>query len=457
MSRLGRSRTYHILVAATSLCFCIMLPGTSTKSPWSNLGKMFIPVVILLVDSAIRFVVFGMKGLLSKADYIAAGISGNLFLFNFVFVASSVMRLAPVLSLAFAIRCIVAVQHSVTFKESFRPVLRRYVVERHKRESGRPSASSTVELDLCFITSRIVVVSKGSLTNPEHTFLEDKYSNFLKNLPSVSSCEILPLASVTTIVESAVFHMFSNPVNVISINTPEGDCNSVLLVCAILLRTGAVRPLTAAAALRHYLSTRYVVTPDADRILPKCLMSQLRIFEQIMARNASTEFLKSLSSSTQSQFSLKRVTLSHFNAEAFTDLRLSIVDVETGKVHTSGVAPSATSSSLTFLCPSKLGQDTLFVFEDGAADLPLFKLYVHSVFHLQKDIASTCTHHFVTSTDVCDHWTSRTRGVGARIEVTATATDSSDLSVEPKNVIEEVDRELLLLPTYSASTASVLV
>jgi hypothetical protein len=313
------------------------------------------------------------------------------------------------------------------------PILKRIVVERGKEP-----------LSLCYVTSRIIMVSQTSLSSKEQIFLESKYSNFLKHLPSPNPSEISPLATVSAIVETAVQHLFSNPINVVSISAPPDDVMSILVISCLLLRTGVVNPPTALKALKHMSTQRYSNRPSPERLLPKCLLSQLGIFEQIMTRPASKERIIG-----RDQFWFKRVVISNFDAEGFSDLRLSLCDVETGEVIVEDVSPSVSTNSITFIGKGSLGSDTVMVLSGSDGDVVL-KTYFHSGFHLERALASTSTYHYITSTDDCDHWSGKLKNVTARIEILASS-DGQHINIDEKNI----NRDLLFLPpTYSKQSSN---
>lgn len=418
-------RTIHrILIIGFSRVAFSDLPKGVQKLFWGLLLSQF----VLYVGSLVCFWKASMSPIISEAiegsvGYFrlrALGLYAGL-LVCFIFGST---RLGPLLD---------------RIRNAFTPSLRRLVVD---RQGGKR------ELDICYITSRIVVVSQLSLSNPETTYLESQYSNFLKHLPSPADGQLVPLSTLSTIVETAVHHLFSNPVNIVSINTPGGDANSVLIVCALLLRTGAVHPPTAENAVRHFARQRFTSPPSLNMILPNLLLVQLRIFESIMTKQASREFL----ADSSSRFALKRVSLSHFDSEKFSDIRLSVVDVDSGTVVADSVTPSVSTHGLTFVCSPWIGSDSLFVFKEVHGDTPLFKLYMHAGFHLKRAVASTSVHHYVSNTDSCDHWSERTKGLSARIEVAATPEDS-DSESKPK-FDEFIDRQLLSLPTMYAPAPS---
>ena len=418
-------RTIHrILIIGFSRLAFSDLPKGVYKLFWGLLLSQFVLYVVLLVyfwkASMSPIISEAIEGSVGYFRLRALGLYAGL-LMCFIFAST---RLGPLLD---------------RIRIAFAPSLRRLVVYRQgiKRE-----------LDICFITSRIVVVSQASLSNPETTYLESQYSNFLKHLPSPADGQVVPLSTLSTIVDTAVQHLFSNPVNIVSINTPGGDANSVLIVCALLLRTGAVHPPTAENGMRHFARRRFTSSPSLNMILPNLLMTQLRIFESIMTKQASREFL----ADSSRKFALKRVSLSHFDSEKFSDIRLSVVDVASGKVVADTITPSVSTHGLTFVCSPCIGSDSLFVFKQVQGDAPLFKLYMHAGFHLTRPVASTSVYHYVSNTDSSDHWSARTKGISARIEVVATPLENNSES-KPKRD-EFIDWELLNLPTMYAPAPS---
>jgi hypothetical protein len=294
------------------------------------------------------------------------------------------------------------------------------------------------ELDISYITPRIVAVSRTSLSSPEHVFLQEKYSNFLKTLPQLEQTELSPLSLILSIAESAAAHHFSNPVNVVCLVTPMGDPNAVLLMCAILLRVGSVYPRTAVNALDLFVKQRFSIEPDRDSLLPKCLESQLDIFERIMTRTAEHPAL------TLPQMFMKRVVLSNLDTESVSNLQLAIVDVESGEIREENISASASPTSLTFVCTSPMGDDTLFVFSQE--EQILSKLYVNSKFHFSRMIASSSSFHHVSSFERCDHWADRFRRSSARIEIVVGSV--SEFPSESKPSQSRKDKTLLSVPPF---------
>lgn len=434
ISRLARSRAYHILTSGVSLSVCLF-------SPYAFKGSVSIPIWVsvfvgaLSVDALLRYIVFGINSTLATVDLVATSICANFVIFDAVFVSGKLMGLQNILVVASMLRCIVAGQHSVTYKRAIKPVPRKLVVE----ERPSTSQSSKKELDLSYITSRIVAVSKSSFSSPEHVFLESKYANFLKCLPQLESDSINPLSTIGALADSAARHLLGNPVNVVSVITCGGDPNGVLVVCAILLRMGSVYPRTARNALNLFIRQRYVIEPDRDSLLPKCLASQLGMLESKMAGTTPQE----------NALYLKRVVVSDFSAEDALDLRLSIVDIGTGRVLEDTIAPSVSSTSLTFVCgASLLGEDSILVFSsDQTADPVISKLYVNTKHHFERIIASTWAFHFVSSFENCDHWAPwRFKNSSARIELVAsTESDNIGNRASGKNRYEKA---LLQIPPF---------
>ena len=430
VARLAASRLYYLIWALSALFVSLMLARRETGKTFGSFTQFCI-LSLLGSDAVLRWLAFGAPNMLGLIDFVLTGLCANVYVFNMSFSWIASVNLVPLLSVAFAIRCVVSAQQYVTLRESVKPVPRRFCVEETSAGQKRKKF-----LDICYVTSRIISVSKGSLVNEEHEFLESKYSNFLKSLPSLPTGEVASLGTVATIVESAVVHLFSNPVNVVSVNTPMGDSNSMLLICALLLRTGAAR--SAQAAVDMYLSQRFLVYPDAQKLFPATLMSQLKIFETIMIRSASREFMSALVS--DSRFSVKRVVISQLDASQFLDLRLAVVEVESGRVFSHNITPSSSGSSLTYICNVNVSEDTLFVLTDSQ-DRPVAKFYMHAKFHLVKNIASQSSYHFVVHE--VDRWSSRLES--ARIEVWAAVSDP-DSPRDSKPSLPHIDKDLLSLP-----------
>jgi hypothetical protein len=269
------------------------------------------------------------------------------------------------------------------------------------------------------------------------TFLECKYSNFLRTLPSLPEGNLSALAAVATVVEAGVSHLFSNPVNVVAINTT--DLNEVLVACALLLRTGAVASGKARAALDMFLSQRYVVKPDSYQFLPQVLFSQLEIFQRIMTKSASRNFVDASVTSERNGWELRRVTISQIDAQSWAETRLTVVEVDSGKLWLRNILPSISSpTSVTFACVSDISCDSLFVFSRESI---LTKVYMNATFHLERAIASQSSYHYTLSLDECDRW-SPSFPVSGKLQITATAKLAYS-EESPKNKNYVFDKEML--------------
>lgn len=424
------SRTYHLLGAIFALFLSLTFAIRDNRTGLGSLTQFWL-LALLGVDATLRWSSFGLHSTLALTDVIITSLSVNVYVFNLSFSWIANVNVVPILSVAFAVRCIVSAQQYVSLRELVRALPRRFYIE--DTTSGRKTKKC---LEICYVTSRIICVSKGSLVSEEHEFLESKYSNFLKSLPSPRCGEICPLSTLATIVESAVVHLFSNPVNVVCINTPVGDSNATLIACGLLLRTGAAR--SATAAVNMYLKQRYLVHPEAEKFIPSTLFSQLKIFETIMVRSASKELVSAQSSDRQ--YMIKRIVVSQLDASQNLDLRLAVVEIESGKIFAHNIYPSSSASSLTFLCNCTVAEDTLFVLSDGSGR-PVAKFYMNAKFHLEKIVASQSGYHYVVS--CYDKWTPRLDSV--RVEVTASLTEP-DSPGDRKLTNSLIDKELLLLP-----------
>lgn len=439
MSRLCRSRTYHIAVSGVFLVVCLF-------SPYSFQGSITIPfwvpitVAILSIDAVVRYFVFGLHTILGIVDVVATSICANFVLFDAIFAEGNLSGLRSIIVAAAMLRCIMAAQHSISYKSAIQPVTRKLLVE-EKSHSGCLSAN-TLELDLCFLTSRVVVVSKSSLSSAEHVFLEAKYSNFLRRLPQLDPGSICSVSVILSIVESAARHLFSNPVNVVSVIATPGDPCGVLIACAILLRVGIVYPRTSGKAIDHFLKQRFAIEPYRESLLPKCLESQLGIIETIMTRKLEPADIVS-------HWYLKRVVLSNFDPESFLDLKLLVIDIDSGEVVGESISASATASSLTFICTAiSMRGDALFILLID--DEVVSKLYVNPDFHFERVIASNSSFHYVSSTEQCDHWADRRFSLSrssARIEIVAS--QNPEVDAKPGSVAHRIDKSLLQIPSFA--------
>lgn len=438
ISGLITSRRYNALVAISSLFLCAWVSSVYHFLPYPVVFGS--SVVFLVFDASVRSLIFGIDGWIDFLNVVLTAALVVCSVFDFIFSSVAYVNIQPVLSGAYAIRAAVAVQHFVLRGDAIQPMLRKLTIADTSNDK-----KSSRDLDICYITSRIIALGRPSLSSPEHSFLESKYSNFLRHLPILEPGIIPSLSSLATVIEGAVFHLFCNPVNVVSVSAPSGDMNAVLVICALLLRTGAVPYGSATQSLQIYLSQRYVIAPHMSRIVSKNQLSQLRIFERIITRAANRNLLESISASAMQLWQLKRVVISQLDASVFLDLRLTVLDVESGKILAQNVSPSSSGTSLTFLCPTGLKSDSLFVFTESGSGSVVFKLYVSSTFHFERTLASQSSYHYVVSSDDCDHWTRRFSNVSARIEITA-STDESDFAGGMKPGSDFIDKELLALP-----------
>ena len=416
---LGRSRSYHWVVALISLVYCIVLPGSVIEWLSEHFYAELFAVILLSIDSLIRYQAFGNVSLLSSIDYAMCAISVNLLIFELVFQSFVLVRLTTVLSFACAMRAIIAVQHSIVFNDALSPVFRKLVV------------SDIGQLDICYVTSRIIVISKISLSTEESRFLEDRHSSLLKSLAVPYTNEILSLSALSSIVDSAIRHLFSNTAHLVSINAPLGDSTPILVVCCLLIRTGAASSVSRAIQL--YMNQMYLVSPLIENLLCKSQISQMHLF-------ACTTPVMNF------PMILRRVCLSQFDATKFPNLRITIVDIDTGgNVLAREISPSSSScTSVTFNLPDPLpiGKDTFVIFSDNTS-FRLFALYMNSEYHLVRLLASsTGVYHYVASIDDCDHYRPTTKGMGARIEIVAQVRNEDEFLFSKK----DLDPEFLTLP-----------
>ena len=408
----------------------------------STLTLMFL-VAWLISDAGLRYAEIGLTGWIDFLNVILSGASLTCFAFDLVFGSIAYVSMQPVLSSAFALRAVVAVQHFVLYRKSVQPVLRRLVVEESSRGLNRnETLKISKELNICYITSRIIAVSSNSHSSSEMNFLQHKYSNFMRALPTLGDNGISSLSSIGTVVEAGISHLFSNPVNVVVVHSGAHDPNAVLLICSLLLRAGAVHSGKAVPALELFLSQRYVVRPVVDTFLPRILYSQLKIFETIMTRSASRNFLEASSASDQGLWQLRRLVISQVDAQTLTDIRLTVVEIDSGKLLARNIAPNVLSpSSVSFQRPVNLGSDTLFVFTTIDNHV-LLKAYMNTSFHLERAVASQSTYQYVLGFDDCDCWDSRLSGLSGRIQVVASL-ESAVEETKETNVPYVYDKDLL--------------
>ena len=458
--RLGRSRTYHATIALIAISYCILLPRSAADWISEQIFAQCFAAGLLVTDSGIRFLSFGNASLLTSVDYALSAICVNILVFEILFQSFAVISLTSVLSFACATRAVVAIHHCIVYKDSFKPQLRRLVVNSVIHDSPPPGGArrksvTRMDLDLCYVTSRIIAVSKNALSSQESSFLDQKHSSLLKSLAVPYTNEILPLAALNSIVDSAVRHLFSNSASVVSVNTPAGDSTPVLVLVCLLIRTGAVSPPTASRALSYLLKQRYVITPATETVLSASQYSQLKIFEKIMTtRSAPPDWLGTLD--LNQKWTLRRVTLSQFDASKFSDLLLTVVDVSTGTVFGRDLAASVSSGSVSFSVACKIGSDTFLVFTDSGTGKRQFAHYFNSNFHLVRSIAMKTTFNHVSTTDDSEHYSTRMKGVGARLEVLAQSDDRGDVRAAKSCLTTDIDRDLLALPIGGAGINSLV-
>ena len=418
----GGSRVYHITVAAVSLVYCIVLPGSVIDWIGDHFTAQLFAVAMLAADSVIRIHTFGNSSILSSIDYAMSAIAVNLILFEIVFQSFTVIRLTMVLSIACALRAVVAVQHSLKDSVSGGK-LRAFVIV--------SSTGDKRELDLCYLTPRIIVIVKNALSTPESQYLEQKHSSLLKSLAVPYTNEILSLSSLCSIVDSAVRHLFSNCAHLVSVNAPLGDTNPVLVLCCLLLRTSIVS--TVAKATNYYTQHVYTFSPTAP-LLCKSQLAQLRIFQSLAVGTTSSG----------APSYITRLSVSQFDALTFANLLLSVVDIESGGNVLLRDLPGTVNSAgacIVYNVSTNVGPDTFFVFTDSNSGKRHFALYMNSKHHLVRAIASNSQYVFKTSTNDCDHYSEWMVGVGARIDIVATTDEHAD-----KKKIADIERDLLLLP-----------
>jgi hypothetical protein len=443
LGTLGRSRVYNGVIAGFSLLACMWLSSVSSERFMASYLTLMLLVVGLICDAGLRYSQIGLTGWIDFLNVILSGASLTCFIFDVVFGSIAYVSMQPVLSSAFALRAVVAVQHFVVYRKTVQPILRRLIVEESAWGSNRSEpVKTTRELNICYITSRIIAVSSSSHSSPEMNFLQLKYSNFLRALPTLADNAITSLSSIATVVEAGISHLFSNPVNVVVVLSGAVDPNAVLLICALLLRAGAVHSGRAKPALELFLSQRYVVRPDMPTFLPRILHSQLKIFETIMTKSASRNFLEACSASDQGLWQLRRVVISHVDAQSLTDIRLTVVDIDSGKLLARNISPNVLSpSSLSFQSLINLGPDTLLVFTTIDNHVVL-KAYMNASFHLERAIASQSTYQYVLGFEDCDCWDPRLSGLSGRIQVVASLESRSE-ETKASNVHHVYDKDLL--------------
>ena len=363
------------------------------------------------------------------------------------------------LSMALVIRSIVAFRDSFVCEPLSRPRMRRLVVESSCVPQAHAKAPQS-HLQICYVTSRILTVASPKSDSTESKFLELKYSSLLRSISSRSSSrQILPFASLTSSVELALSHLHSNPAHVVSVTTLSDDPSSVLLVCALLLRTGAISPpITAQRAVQFYLNACYEVQPDMQSLLPNTLMVQLKIFEKIMSLpNPSMQWLTDAANPSP-QFDLKRLVFTQFDPENLRNFSLCVVEL--GSEHVphrllvSDCTPSITSGSLTYLLSHHpQSSDLLFVLQNEVDDKIIF--YVNLNFHLVRMVAMNHTYHYTANMDtIADHSSLSTRSIGAQIELVAIQ-DQRDEKVST-SVQSSRCSELVELPNRSNTPCQIV-
>jgi hypothetical protein len=441
--RLGRSRLYHYLIAIFGITLSVL-------SQWDGVfridysGKFLLMILSVLgFDSIIRFYSFGSKGILNSVDFLFSLVVLNCGCFGVLFPGTLVMDIESLISLSFVIRTVVAIQHSIEYKNAFKPRLKRLLLDVNSTVVVplATSVGSKQYLDICYITSRIIVVSKASVDSLEQRFLEHKYASLLNSVSVPMRNSVSIFSQLSDQVDSLVSHLFANPAHVVSVTTPPNDSNPILLVCAVLIRTGAAT--TASRALQVFAENRFDIRPTSPELLiPRCLYSQLRIFESLTARRV-TEMIE-IPGGKVPDWHLKRIVFSQIDPNIFRDSRLCLVQIADGK-HAE-FTPSISSTSVTFTSPLVLTEpDIVFVILDDQGEKAM-SFYLNTLFNLTRIVAMQHSYHYVLNSDFdCDHF-GQFRGIGARIEIFASPCND-DLDGKPPVAAFPVDvEELLRLP-----------
>ena len=417
----GIYQIYNYGVAVASIGTSMMIARIDHGFP------KILPLIVLfyILDSLIRFRIFSIRGVLALIDTMFSAISTLTLILplsgDWVSIRSS-----EVLSMALLIRSIVAFRHSVVCESLARPRMKRLVVE----SSSIPQPNSKVStakthLQICYVTSRILTVSSPQSDSTENKFLEMKYASLLRSFSTRSSSrQVLSFSSISSLVESALTHLHSNPAHLVSVTTVPDDPSSSLIVCALLLRTGAIGPPpTAQRALQFYTNACFDVSPDILSLLPNTLMSQLKIFEKIMTLpNPSKQWLVDAANPSP-QFDLKRLVLTQFDPENLRNFSLCVVEIgadhSTHRLLISDCTPAITSGSLTYLLSHHpQTPDLLFILQNEVDDKIIF--YVNLNFHLVRMVAMNNTYHYTASMEmIADHSSLATHSIGPQIQLVA--------------------------------------
>ena len=414
----GVFRWYNYAVSA--LCFFTPLAqAISHSTALAFSASLFLYWYI--VDSLVRSRILPVHGLLGLIDSMFFLMSVTSLV---VEIFGSVLRFSNshFLGMALIIRSIVAFRHALSCETLARPRMKRLIVE----ASAIPSADTkghapNAQLQICYVTSRIIVVSNPIPDCVESRFLQLKYSSLLQSVSSFDS-SLCSFNSASDIVHSLLAHLHSNPANVVSVTVRPGDSTSILTVCALLIRSGAIgTPPTAARALQFYASTCYEVPPDVSTLLPKSQLCQLKFFEKIMTTSNPSKQWLSDAANPSPQFVLKRLVLSQFDPETLRNFSLTIIEVSDthSRMLVSDCTPSVTTGSLTYLLSHKPGTpDLVFVLENNEDNKIMF--YVNLNFDLTRIVAMNSTYHYTANMDsVADHYSLLTRSISPQIEIVA--------------------------------------
>ena len=403
-----------------------------------------------IADSIVRSRFFNLNGLLGLIDSMFILVStASLIVESF----GSPLRFtnSHFVGMALIIRSIIAFRHALACETLSRPRMKRLVVEASSiPQSDTKLQTTKTQLQICYVTSRIIIVSNPSSPSVESRFLELKYSSLLRSVPSFSS-SLCSFNHISETVHTCLAHLHSNSANVVSVAVPPGDSTSVLIVCALLLRSGAVgTPRTAVHALKFYASACYDVLPDLASLLPKTQLSQLKIFEKIMTTSTPSKQWLSDAANPSPQFILKRLVLSQFDPESLRNFYLSIIEISDNiaesKMLVSDCTPSMTTGSLTYLLSHRPAtSDLAFVLENDQDDRIVFLVNLN--FDLVRMIAMNNTYHFSATMDsVADHYTLMTRSISPKIELIATTVSEEGEGKVITSVYSDRCAELLRLP-----------
>ncbi len=435
-TRLGTYRSFHMTIAIISAVHALLL-SVGIGPPYRlSVVHQFFCVCFLGIDALIRLWCFGNQGLIRSVDYLFTSILVNVGVLDLVFPSFEVVDLPALLSLAFAMRASVAGLDWMTVsKRATVPAFRKLVVETQK---GNMSAS----LGICFISPRIVVVTKAFGNHKrEYRFLEDKFSAFLRSFEYSKRNCVQSFSVLVNDIHAVYTHLLSNPVNVVCFRSGRGETYPLMVLAGLIVRTEGS---SAIHALSVITSSLFDIPPAS--LIHNSQIRQLMIYEKLMLRRELSAPLRS-----DMKYFLKRVVLSQFDAEAFQDLSLDIVDVGNSCVVATNMHPAGSIVSLTFTVNAIVGSEAYFVL--FSAKGKEIGLYMHGNNHLDKMIAQTACMHFVGYSDKdCDSFGSRLAELSVRIEVVASTDlpEGSDRGTATSHV-----GDLLDLPASQGSEGTV--